>query len=218
MAIDQKEVLMEYDRIIILDACRYDTFRKYMKCKKAISAGSSTPEWFRNTFDRFYEHIYITANPHISDHKVVQEKYGYKASNHFKTIPVWDFGWNDKLKTVPPIEVIKAYNFRRPNKVILHFIQPHAPYLGSDIKFSTDKGVTKMADLREVKHLGRDTLMKAYERNLLYVLSSILGTLKGEWLITSDHGECFGEHGIWGHPYGKRYKELVEVPFVEVSL
>ena len=113
-----------------------------------------------------------------------------------------------------------AYLKRLPKRVILHFVQPHAPYIGPTgrkIRFSNGKEVTRMADLNEVRHLGRETLWRAYMESLLIALREILH-LKGEWVITADHGEMFGERGIWGHPCFTRHPELIEVPFVVVNL
>ena len=213
--------MFEHDRIIILDACRYDALANLIPhVEKVKSRGSCTPEWFKNTFTGHYDYVYITANPHIADHPALIRQYGYRASDHFDSnniIPVWDFGWSDELNTVHPREVVKAYLMRRPKRVILHFVQPHAPYIGSDIKFSNGKDVTRMADLREAAHLGRELLWRAYIRNLVIAMKEVL-KLDGEWVITADHGELIGEHGVYGHPCGTKYPELIEVPWAEINL
>ena len=100
----QLDLLFDYDRIIVLDACRYDALAQLIPgTKKVLSAGSCTPEWFKNTFTEHYDYVYITANPHIADHPILERQYGYRASDHFdRIVPVWDFGWSDALKTVPP--------------------------------------------------------------------------------------------------------------------
>ena len=48
-------------------------------------------------------------------------------------------------------------------------------------------------------------------------MERLLPYLEGKIVISSDHGNCFGEHGVYGHPSGLRYKELVIVPYLEVE-
>jgi arylsulfatase A-like enzyme len=62
-----------------------------------------------------------------------------------------------------------------------------------------------------------------YEQGLYYLDDLLLdfyhflgkSGLKDDTLliITSDHGECFGEHGLWGHFFGV-YNELVHIPLL----
>lgn len=33
-------------------------------------------------------------------------------------------------------------------------------------------------------------------------------------MLTADHGECFGEYGVYAHPSGVRIDELVKVPWI----
>ena len=48
----------------------------------------------------------------------------------------------------------------------------------------------------------------------LYAFLEEQGLLNNTLLaITADHGECLGEHGLWGHGFGL-YNELMHIPFV----
>jgi arylsulfatase A-like enzyme len=64
-------------------------------------------------------------------------------------------------------------------------------------------------------------LRDEYEENLVWVLegvSKIITAVKGKVVITSDHGEMLGEHGKLGHePYLPKYKELTDIPYLEVE-
>lgn len=138
----------DWDYLIVLDACRYDYFTKlynnYLngELKKFISLGCSTLEWCKASFkDKYDDVIYISANPYINSKFEIR---GFKARNHFyKIIDVWDTGWNEELGTVHPKEVNKAvekvrYNY--PNKkLIIHYLQPHEPYLSYNIKIGYPK-------------------------------------------------------------------------------
>jgi len=129
----------DWDYLIVLDACRYDYFselcRSYLRgnLEKLISLGSSTLEWCKKSFQEVYSDvIYISSNPYINSKGEVE---GFNARDHFcKVIDVWDWGWNDEFGTVHPKtvnEAVKSLKDDYPNKrFIIHYLQPHAPYLG----------------------------------------------------------------------------------------
>lgn len=130
---------LEWDVLIVLDACRYDYFAKvhqdflYGILRKAITPGTKTANWAREVFTEKYDDvIYISANPIINSRIAV---WGFNAKEHFyKVIDVWDLGWNKAFGTVPPWNVnevaIRCFLRYHGNKrFIIHYLQPHAPYL-----------------------------------------------------------------------------------------
>jgi len=128
----------DWDYLVVLDACRYDYFERlyegYLngKLRKSISPGSSTGEWVDKVFqDRHDDVVYVSANPHINSKVPVG---GFDAKKHFhKVIDAWITGWDEKLGTVPPGEVnkvvLKAVHEYPDKRIIVHYMQPHAPYL-----------------------------------------------------------------------------------------
>jgi len=136
-----KTNLMEekWDYLIILDACRYDYFQKvygnylWGTLRKARSPASATSEWLKKTFtSRYNDVVYVSANPYINSRGV--DVVGFDARDHFhKIVDVWDFGWNETVGTVPPEEVNAATitaTLTHPDKrLIIHYLQPHAPYI-----------------------------------------------------------------------------------------
>lgn len=138
----------DWDYLIVIDACRYDYFSKLYKnylngeLKKFISLGCGTLEWCKESFKINYDDvIYVSANPYINSKFEIK---GFKARNHFhKIIDVWDEGWSDELGTVHPKEVNKAVkNVKNnyPNKrLIIHYLQPHEPYLSYNLKIGYPK-------------------------------------------------------------------------------
>jgi len=71
-----------------------------------------------------------------------------------------------------------------------------------------------------VEIVGLKFLRKAYEDNLKLVLEEVkklVKNLEGKIVVTSNHGECFGEKFIIEHPTGIYIKELVEVPWLIVE-
>ena len=70
------------------------------------------------------------------------------------------------------------------------------------------------------RRVGVEGLRKAYETNLRVVLEHVvrlLNNLHGRIIITSDHGDLLGEHGMYGHLSGKNFPELIQVPWLEIS-
>ncbi|KXA90699.1 hypothetical protein AKJ57_03960 [candidate division MSBL1 archaeon SCGC-AAA259A05] len=131
----------EWDILVIVDACRYDYFEKVYRdylegtLRKVTSPATRTSDWLRSVFgnEKFEDVVYISGNPYINS-QGIELADGFNAKNNFyKVIDVWDYGWNDDLKTVPPEKISKATRMARakyPNKrLISHFMQPHHPYL-----------------------------------------------------------------------------------------
>jgi hypothetical protein len=124
----------EWDNLIILDACRYDTFRELNtidgRLESRISRGSATQEFLIENFRKhprkktFEDIVYVSSNPFVS----------LLLPGIFHMVyPVWDYGWDENLLTIPPEPVVKAaLEARRlyPDKrMIIHFMQPHFPPL-----------------------------------------------------------------------------------------
>ncbi len=65
----------------------------------------------------------------------------------------------------------------------------------------------------------RETAMEYYEENLRIVLESVvelIEDLDGTVVVTADHGEAFGEQGIWEHHIETHIPALMEVPWLEL--
>ncbi|MFW6018192.1 MAG: hypothetical protein ACOCPX_05170 [Halapricum sp.] len=66
----------------------------------------------------------------------------------------------------------------------------------------------------------RGAAMKLYEENLRIALESVadlVEDLDGTVVVTADHGEAFGEEGVWEHHIETHIPALVEVPWLEVE-
>jgi len=141
--------LIEYDwkYLIIVDAGRYDIFKKLYKkyfrgrLYKAISPATSTMEWLVKVFRGYYDVVYVSANPYVNSRQEMKDPQGlrYKASEHFaKIVDVWDKGWNKELDTVHPsmvnVHVLAALTKYKSKRMIIHYIQPHHPYIGGKYK------------------------------------------------------------------------------------
>jgi hypothetical protein len=216
-----------WDYLIILDACRYDFFKKYNNIvsgnlQKKLSLASCTYEWLEKNFAGSYfpDTVYITANPRI--HTGWFKKWILHNKNPFFQIEdVWKYAWNEKSSAVPPSEMTKAtikiIKKNRSKRVIIHYLQPHPPYLDEN-----NERIIKSKKLNPLRRgeVSRETAIEAYAKNLLLVLKEVkqlTESLNGRIIITADHGECFGEWLLFSHP-GKTYvRELIEVPWLVIN-
>ncbi|RKX44969.1 MAG: hypothetical protein DRP27_05340 [Thermotogae bacterium] len=230
-----------WDHLIILDACRYDYFKELNtiegKLEKRISCDSDTLNWMIKTWGlgkRFDDIVYISANPIISRY-MCKKVLGYIPFH--KIVEVWDFGWDEKFKTVPPHHVTQSAilhrKLHRNKRLVIHYIQPHHPYLtkpsidqvGWKRVYSEIKGLQapegKTAyELASMGLITREELVSAYRENLKIVLDEVkklIDRLEGLIVITADHGEALGENNVYGHPAGLDLPCLVEIPYLRVE-
>jgi hypothetical protein len=126
----------DWDVMIILDACRFDTFKDQNGIEGDLqmktSRGSNTKEFLVGNFAGrdFPDTVYVTANPQLQWNDI---KTGF---HHIENIWQGD-GWNEQLGTVHPntmSNIVKDLADRYRNKrFIVHFMQPHCPFVGNDL-------------------------------------------------------------------------------------
>lgn len=229
----------DWDNLVILDACRHDVFEAESTLAGTLEAreskASETVGFLKANFSGrdLRDTIYVTSNPQL---------YRFRDEidvNLHDVINVWqDEGWNDALGTVRPettteyaIEASEQYPDKR---IVVHYIQPHYPFLQTEVDF--DKGHLEIDDPNDPnlwykKMWGEllvsgDTLWQLYVDNLRQTLphvETLLDSLQGKSVVTSDHGNMFGERSFpipireWGHPHSTFTEELVKVPWLVVS-
>jgi len=222
----------DWDNIIILDACRYDMFVDAInwdgKIKKAISSGSSTREFIETTFigRDFPDTVYVSANPQLDRFEVTD--------NFHKYYRLYENHWDNDLRTVQPdavAEVALKAEASHPNKrLIIHYVQPHYPFIGELGQEIDHRGFTQLGKFERKTddvwshlkngNIDEDSVWKAYNENLKIALPSVerlINNLDGKTVVTSDHGNVLGRWGVYGHPTYRYLKELVEVPWFEAS-
>jgi len=243
----------DWDVLLILDACRTDTLREVAPEYDFVenvdtmwSVGSQSDEWMANTFTEEYrEQIgrthYISGNGHTGQ---LFERGGLPPKNNTTPVDfskwqlvdlhafddiemVWkdfhDDTYNVALPSVVTDHAIEAGRNDDPEKLIVHYMQPHLPYLGQAMR--EDRPLTDLeregyehletgdADREEVYEMYKDTL-----RTVLDEVQVLLENIDADRVaITSDHGEAFGEGGAYGHPEGFPHPIVKKVPWVETS-
>lgn len=221
----------EWDNLIILDACRHDLFEEVNgETPSRISKGSSTKDFIRENFSSgdYSDIVYITANPHL--HKpMFKELTGRDPDDIFHSIfRVYEDKWDEEEGTVLPESVVKdaltADKLFPDKRKIIHFMQPHNPFIGYEIDSRNSFGVLEEKEkddvwtLAEKNSLTKKEVWKAYKDNLSEVMGSVKtlsNKLSGKTVVTSDHGNLVGEKGLYGHPDGSDAKPLKIVPWEE---
>lgn len=226
----------DWDNLIILDGCRYDLFieafnQSLYDVEKKISGGSTTMEFLEfNVSECLLDDVvWVSANPWVSDY----------TDSIFKVIHVWNKGWNEEYETVMPETMFKyglnAANEYTDKRIIIHFMQPHFPFLGETSeklpdhrsitgggKISTNDDPT-VWDHLDKDNVKKDIIWKCYKENLDIVLpyaQKLIDNLEGRTVLTSDHGNSLGDRGhpipisIYGHKSTYRIPSLIDVPWV----
>lgn len=225
-----KVVEEDWDILVVLDACRYDTFRKFYdegslnegELSKKTSRGSMSIEWLNRNFTDYYgDIVYISANSFVSSSGDTHfGRKNFDSSEHF--YKAYQLFMNEDLKegdvvspekmTDKAIELAERHQNKR---LIVHYMQPHAPYIG-------ENHYAPKTNLEELVE-GLDNKEKAieyYEENLERVIPSVerlIDELDAKFVVTADHGELLGEYGMWRHPHSVYLPELIEVPWLEIE-
>jgi len=212
----------EWDILLLMDACRYDSFKRVMeeygfpykityRFEDYISLGSGTMEYVKNNFvgRKFNDIIYITANPIPSI---------LCKNNFYEIIPLWKFCWDKRYDTVPPditikysIPFIEKY---RDKRIIIHFLQPHFPT-------KNYHGLFWRLILKD-----REKAIEYYYENLKWIWFELIGFIDylkvhfkdKKIVVSSDHGQGFGERyglfKIYSHPNYVHVPILLKVPWL----
>jgi hypothetical protein len=227
----------DWDTLIILDACRFDTFEDLAghlpgTLKKVESKAPKTIQFLRANFsDReLYDTVYVTANPQL--YRVQNREYDVEPINvsFHDQIEIWQDNWDDDHRTVMPDvvtnEARKAAE-RYPNKrLIIHYLQPHAPYVGpTGIEEFPTQYLNFWKSFKEGKFdVSLETAKRAYRENIEIVLpyvADLLSELEGKTVVTADHGELLGDRDYpipirrYGHLSNRYLPALIEVPWLE---
>lgn len=217
-------VSLDWDNVVLLDACRYDLFEEVLAdnplpgmLSERQSAQSGTPGYLAENFagDQFHDIVYVTANPYVNTEL---------PEDAFHAVdPVWEDGWDDEFNTVRPEVVceraLAAAEHYPDKRLIIHFNQPHMPFIGEhriesrgmegirETAMGTD-GSDRSSRLRTpFEQLGAgevsyEQVWRAYRANLDVVWESVetlLTSLEGLNAVTADHGNALGERA-WPFP------------------
>jgi hypothetical protein len=210
----------DWDVLVILDGCRVDLFKSIVDTdlfdsyQTVRSPGSKTPEWALQNFagEQFGDTVYIESNGQVS--KAIEPTF-------HRMVKVWQ-----ETDSVPhPADVtgaaIAAKEDYPDKRLIVHYLQPHRPFITSENLFNegfTDNPWQSLGN----GNVERNVIWELYKENLEAVFDEafeLARDLPGRVIITSDHGNLLGERSwplpirLYGHPGGVRHSDLINVPW-----
>ena len=217
----------DWDNLLILDACRYDEFKRMCdlsgNLEKVRSRGATSSEFVRGNFTgrTLHDVVYVSANvyyPYLRD-EIDAEVHAFVGLHDDDMRDAGD-GLTTHPETVT--EHALAAHKSHPNKrLLVHYFQPHQPYIGPYGKKRFDPG-RGLIDTVKNNDPSREELLRAYRENLELVLEEVetlLAELPGKTVVSADHGEMLGERmrpipvEDYGHHAGVYIDELLDVPW-----
>jgi len=223
----------EWDVLVVLDACRVDLLRSVAdeydflgEIERVESVGSMSKEWMAKTFtdehaDEVADTAYVTSNV-FSERMLNADRFGSLEE-------VWRDGWDEEADTVLPRTMtdraIRTAREDDPDRLIVHYVQPHHPFVGLEAGFDADPFGPALSDtvvdaLRKDK-IDREAFWEAYRDNLRLALDDVellLSNVDADRVaITADHGDALGEWGIYDHPVGCLHPAVRTVPWTTTT-
>ena len=135
-------------------------------------------------------------------------------------------------------DAITAEKLFPEKRKIIHFMQPHTPFIESEVDKSSNsipEGVSEVdpeniatresklnneklseLDLAEEGRISEELVIKHYRQNLEILekpLNELGDSLEGKTVVTSDHGEVLNGNGLYGHWRGSKLSSLRKVPW-----
>lgn len=235
--------------LVVLDACRYDVFEDvapeylaFERLEAVRSEGRNTFEYVSLCWPDTYEDVeYVSAATPVNsdprgdyDEEALRELYGgYVPSEHLPNVrDVWRESWDESIGITPPEAVTEAALESDAGRVVAHYFQPHAPFVGRQPLL----GHTEGADARpnegepvdvpvwqrvESGDVSRERLRTVYESNLRRALRSVRRLVEetdlGPVAVVGDHGEALGEYGSFGHDPTFDHPHVRTVPWAVVD-
>jgi hypothetical protein len=117
---------------------------------------------------------------------------------------------------------IQAGRKQDTERMIVHYIEPHIPYDAAHKReMSGERLVYESPFDYLIQDGSRERVWSAYLDELRFALDKIsvlVDNIDSEnVLITADHGECFGEWGMYGHSVGSFIPALRHVPLLKTT-
>lgn len=222
----------DWDNLIILDACRHDLYEEVRgDADYRYTLGSSSSDYMARNFSKgeYSDIVYISANPHIHNSQF-ENLTGRKPEEVFHEVfHTYQTDWDEEEGTVMPQSVVRdaltAERLFPGKKKIIHFMQPHHPFIGHDYEVETEgfpsdviSGETpqNIWEHAERGRISNEEIWRGYKKTLELVLQHVAELkekLEGKTIITADHGNFVGEHGLYAHPEGSDAKVVRKVPW-----
>ncbi|WP_424017681.1 hypothetical protein ACOZ4N_17690 [Halorientalis pallida] len=224
----------DWDVLVVLDACRYDLFEAFApkhdvydsfeSVTSYYSVASSTKFWVRRTFDERFSNT-ISKTHYVSGMGYADQ---LNSSRLQQLDHVWRYAELPEAGSTRPEAVtdagVQAIRNDEAERVIIHYAQPHAPFLHCLGRYNSKAGDggnsqnvwNGLAD----GQYDTDEVWRDYGQNLLRILDEVEVVIEeadGTVVVTSDHGNAMGEWGIYGHPGHIPLPTIRKVPWAEAT-
>jgi len=218
----------DWDVMLVIDGCRYDLFDRaagdfdvVADWEPVRSASSATGEWIERTFnEEFREEVerttFVAGNPRDDLPRDMFAEF----------VEVSDTYWwqREGMGTTPAEAVtVEATELYRSGSLpmVVHYIQPHFPSKPDPFPEAQARNKSVWEALR-VGDVTAEAVWESYEANLRYVLEEVelfLGAVSDDTdvMLTSDHGNMFGEYGVYSHRKGTLFDEVRTVPLATLD-
>lgn len=226
----------EWDVCVILDACRADELERFVgeynwleTVDRFPSLASCTWNWVPRTVEEtpestLGETVYVSGNPFPKELT--------EPGTFAEVDEVYRYAWDDERGTVYPRPMtdaaVRQWRETDPGRMVVHYVQPHVPFLSDDADSLSqtnfthgEESVDDAWDRVTKGELDRSIAIERYRESLAAVLRDVdllLSSIDAERVVvTADHGEAFGEWGLYGHPQGIDVPCLTSVPWVRAE-
>lgn len=240
-------VQKDWDNLVILDACRFDFFSEYNpfdgELSQTTSLGASSGEFFFNNFvgEQYHDTVYVTGNTRV---ETIRDGSLHRVVKTYADIDSPQKGW---LPQTTLDAALDAYEEHPDKRIVVHFMQPHTPYLGDyagelrqrvadkyGIEFTYSGSMQEEGTVADGTNLlyafkrgyiSGDELRRAYGENLRLVfeyVEELLENIEGKTVITADHSESLGDFSelsrpIYGHKEYALSRGLRQVPWLVID-
>lgn len=217
----------DWDVLVIMDACRVDALRTVVdgddrfpagdEVRRVVSPASTSAEFMWSQFTRGAADeksgaALVCSNPFTAKCEGVSDDQWRRVES------VWRYHADTgPIDATPPRPVTDtAITVGREtdlDRIIVWYMQPHFP-----ARRLNQTGVFKKIRDGEISH---QRAWEAYVDNIQWVLDDIAlltQNLDAETVVlTADHGESFGEYGVYGHAPNIPTPQLKLVPWLSLS-
>ncbi|NMJ76832.1 hypothetical protein GLU64_00250 [Nanohaloarchaea archaeon] len=221
----------DWDNLVVLDGCRSDTYQRLTgDSSTRMSKASMSRGYIKKNFSDgdYSDVVYITANPffHKSKFKSITGRNPQEVFH--EVFHTYDTDWDEEESTVLPESVFRdaqtAENLFPEKRKIIHFMQPHHPFIGFDFVENGFEDILEQGldisewDLAMRGELEYETVKDAYESNLKAAMPYVkkIADFGGRTMVTADHGNLMGENGLYWHPPKSKAEPLRRVPMTEL--
>lgn len=209
------------------------------------SVGSSTREWVASTYtneylDEIEETAIASANATVQyalerGNTALESEFVDRFTAWDMVDPddpllldaVWEYTPRDPFGglVLPDVVTDRAIAIGReldPDRLVAHYMPPHAPYRANALRSNRDMKPHEREPWDALRAgTERKVVWESYLDELRWALDHVevlLENVDAETVaITADHGDSFGEYGIYSHPSGIPHPHTRRVPWTTCS-